>query len=300
MANETTTTTANDTVVTVLHRALLEEARPLVLPFKSWYIQCDPFVTGRVVQIPQVTDPGAAAAINEATDAANTAIGTDPFTITATEQAIMATPTDVLSEASPFDPMNWVRDVLGRSLAERLNDQFAGLLPNYSNTTGVSGSDFTLAQFIAAVGALSGRDARGPYRGCFHPQQVLDLRSGSGNTPGGIIPADTTTATYYARDYLSNPNFNESVMESLQREAYAGQLLGVDIWQTSSVVTANNGADRAGAIFAEEAGAWHQIRDFRVESQRDASLRATELVASYNLGVGEVIDAFGQSVVTDA
>lgn len=298
MANETTTTTADDTVLTVLSRALIEEVRPLVLPYKSFHMAADPISTGRVVQVPKITDPGAAAPIAEATDATNTAISTSSAQVTAAEQAIMATPTDVLAEASPLDAFEWVRGVLVRSLAERLGDQFCALYAGFSNVTGASGSDLTLAQFIAAVGALANRDVPGPYTAVFHPQQVLDLRAGSGNSPGGILPGPGANLT--GMEFVASPNFRQSIMDSVQREAYAGSLLGVDIWQTTSVTLANNGADRAGAIFGPQAIVYHQLRDFRVETQRDASLRATEFVATYNLGVAEAEDTFGQSVITDA
>jgi hypothetical protein len=39
--------------------------------------------------------------------------------------------------------------------------------------------------------------------------------------------------------------------------------------------------------------------EFKVESQRDASLRATELVASIVYGVGVIKDTYGVTVRTD-
>jgi hypothetical protein len=39
--------------------------------------------------------------------------------------------------------------------------------------------------------------------------------------------------------------------------------------------------------------------EFKVESQRDASLRATELVASIVYGTGVIKDTYGVSVKTD-
>jgi hypothetical protein len=290
MANETTTTTADDTVITALHRALMEELRPLVLPFKSLFMQADPFGAGRTVQIAKITDPGAAAGVAEATDLTNTAISTGAATVTASEQAIMATPTDVLSEASEFDAYAWVREVLVRSLAERLNDQFCALFSGFTNVTGTSGSPLTLTQFISAVSALAQRDVPGPYTAILHPVQVFHLQTATGGILSG--PANS--------NFLANPALKQSIMDSVQRDAYAGSLMGVDIWQTTSVVTANAGADRAGVVASKDAIAWHQLRDFRVELQRDASLRATEIVASYNLGVARTDDPRGQAVITKA
>jgi hypothetical protein len=39
--------------------------------------------------------------------------------------------------------------------------------------------------------------------------------------------------------------------------------------------------------------------DFKIETQRDASLRATEIVGSVTYGTGIVKDDFGCQVVTD-
>jgi hypothetical protein len=39
--------------------------------------------------------------------------------------------------------------------------------------------------------------------------------------------------------------------------------------------------------------------DFKVETQRDASLRGTEIVASITYGVGVLKDTYGVSVKTD-
>lgn len=298
MANETTTTTANDTVVTVLHGSLIEELRPNVLPYKSFHTQADPVSKGRVVQFADITDPGAAAAINEATDASNTAVATGGVTVTASEQAIMATPTDVLSESSVFDAFQWVRGALARSYAERIGDIFCALYAAFSNVTGSSGTDFTLAQFLAAVSALSGREVNGTYTCVLHPQQVLDLRAGSGNTPGGILPGPAANLT--GNEFLGSAAFNQTIMTSVQRRAYIGELFDVDIWATTSVTTANNGADRAGAVFGADAIGWHELRDMRVELQRDASLRASEIVVSGNIGAAELADTKGQSIITDA
>jgi hypothetical protein len=40
--------------------------------------------------------------------------------------------------------------------------------------------------------------------------------------------------------------------------------------------------------------------DFKIETQRDASLRATEIVATVTYGTGVVKDDYGCQVTTDA
>jgi hypothetical protein len=41
-------------------------------------------------------------------------------------------------------------------------------------------------------------------------------------------------------------------------------------------------------------------KDLTLETQRDASLRATEIVASMTFAVGELFDAHGVKIITDA
>ncbi|HUS91406.1 MAG TPA: hypothetical protein VM695_06120, partial [Phycisphaerae bacterium] len=69
---------------------------------------------------------------------------------------------------------------------------------------------------------------------------------------------------------------------------------------TTEVDTANSGADRAGAMFVPEAMTLVQLRPLRVEYQRDAAARTTEVVATNVYGVGENVDTHGVPIITDA
>ena len=147
---------------------------------------------------------------------------------------------------------------------------------------------------MTAVAALAGRDVPGPYWGVLHPQQILDLQAGSGNTPGGVLTSLSSMSPYFGND-----GFDAGGILKFQRDN-AYNLFDVSIWSTSSVVTANAGADRAGGIFNKEAIGFHELWDMRTEMQRDASLRATEIVVTGCIGAVEVDDNRGQSVITDA
>lgn len=297
MANETTSTTANDIYpASVVHTAILDEARPQMLPYET-QLMWGSGGNSLIRDFPVQDDPGAAAALTEGTDASNTALTTSKASATAVEQGIMATITDRLASVSIVDAMGHFAPVLGRSVAERYNDLVAALLAAFSNVTGSSGTDFTIIQFIAACANLAGREAVGKLVADLHPQQVLDLVAGSGNTPGGVFTALSSGSNYYA-----NPNFNESIAQDRNATGtYVGQLFNVDVFQSTSVTTANAGADRAGAIFVEgEALAGHELWGPRTELQRDASLRATEVVVTSCVGVVERRDAWGESIITDA
>lgn len=295
MANETTTTSANDVFVTVLHQAVLEERRPLEIPWRMFHTKADPVGRGITAQFAIQDDPGAAAALTEGTDASNTQLTTSAQSATATEQGIMATVTDRLAAVSIVDAYDHFGGVLARSYQERMNDIFCSFYDDFSNTTGSTGLDLTVIQFTTAVAALAGRDVPGPYWGVLHPQQLLDLAVGSGNTPGGVLTSLSSASPYYG-----NPNADVDGVMKFQRGPGPYSLFDVDFWVTSSVVTANAGADRAGAIFNKEAIGYHELWDMRTELQRDASLRATEVVVTGCIGAIEVDDNRGQSVITDA
>ena len=297
MANETTSTSANDLYpASVVHTAVLAEARPQMLPYES-QLMWGSGGGSLIRDFPVQDDPGAAAALTEGSDASNTSLTTSKASATAVEQGIMATVTDRLASISIVDAMDHFASVLGRSLAERYNDLVAALLGAFSNVTGSSGTDFTVIQFITACANLAGREAVGTLVADLHPQQVLDLVAGSGNTPGGIFTALSSGSNFYA-----NPQLNQTIAQDRQATGtYVGELFNVAVFQSTSVPTANAGADRAGAIFvAGEALAGHELWGPRTELQRDASLRATEIVVTSCTGVVERRDAWGESIITDA
>ena len=79
-----------------------------------------------------------------------------------------------------------------------------------------------------------------------------------------------------------------------------GTLFGVEVSQTSVCPTANSAADRTGAMFSSDAIGLVTKRPPRIEMQRDASARGTELVATVAYGVGELVDTAGVPIITDA
>jgi hypothetical protein len=76
-------------------------------------------------------------------------------------------------------------------------------------------------------------------------------------------------------------------------------LFGVDIYE-SAVVTGTSAGAYVGAVMHSDALAFCLKKDVAIETQRDASLRATEIVASMSYAVGELFDLHGVKIVTDA
>ena len=55
-----------------------------------------------------------------------------------------------------------------------------------------------------------------------------------------------------------------------------------------------------GAIFSRDALGLAMMQDLKIESQRDASLRADEIVATAVYGVGELHDTYGVEMLAES
>ena len=80
---------------------------------------------------------------------------------------------------------------------------------------------------------------------------------------------------------------------------YVGNIAGVQIFESSNVAV--DGSDDAiGAIFSSQALGIAIQSDMNIEYQRNASLRADEVVATARYGVAELIDSYGVKLTADA
>jgi hypothetical protein len=119
----------------------------------------------------------------------------------------------------------------------------------------------------------------GPYYGVFNPEQTHALKS-------------TLTNTFV------NPNAGVLQNEAM-REGYIGRIVGIDIFETSNVVE-DSATAYSGAVFSRDALGLAMMRDISIETQRDASLRATEIVATAVYATGELHDSYGIDVKSSA
>lgn len=295
MAGETTLTSANDLRYSAwIATRVLEEARPLNVSWPLFRSEGSHPALG--VTFPVQDDPGPAAAGVEATGFSNTELTTSTSS-TATYGIVgqAATVTDQLMAHAIVDALPHFAQVLGRSVAEKVEVDHAALYSGFSNVIGSTGTDFTVIQFNTAQSGLLTREAVGQIHVVLHPQQLLDLQAGSGNTPGGILTALTAGSNYYA-----NPDADLDIMNLQNLAGFQGTLLGIGLFVTTAVATANAGADRAGAMFVSDALGRAVGWMPRTEYDRDIDMPGTQVVASAEYGVIEIRDAWGASIITDA
>ncbi len=227
--------------------------------------------------MPKLTSAG----VNEATDLTNTAVNTTSNTITAAENGIMVTVTDLLLTSSPAT-LDLFASEMGRSLAELMDTDLTALLAalNGGVAVGSSGSNMTDDDLSDAVFTLELANVDMPYNTVLHPRQYGDLRNDVSSAGGNI--------------------FSSEVGNTLARTGKVKELYGAFLFQSSTVPTANTAEDRAGGMFNPLAMAIAFKWRPRTETERDASLRGTEIVVTAAYGVGEISDARGVPIVTDA
>lgn len=314
MANESTTTTLND----VYYSALIE---PIMLDYAHDWVVATPFLKEKTLGKGSpayqwnrlASDMGTVGAngagvdtefgATEATDLSNLELDTDKVTVTASEYGVMRTITDNVVEDS-IEGIEWMQIVLGdsaRILMTALEHDTLTLLGGFSNAYGSTGVDLTIAQLLAAFNGPRTRGIRAPdgLVGVLDDEQIAHVEAGfSATSTSMAVYAGATDRMFGYAPTGDNGLSNGHVMN----------FRGSPIFATGLGPTANTGADVTGGVFVPETAGnstfaalgivWK--RSFRLEPQRDASLRATEYVATMRCGVGEISDASGSSIITDA
>jgi hypothetical protein len=229
-----------------------------------------------------------ASSIAEAVDLTNTPFVTSKVTLTVGEAGLMLTITDLLSMSDIVSDEYYAAE-MGKAMALKFNSDVLSLSSGFSGSTGSTGLDLTEAYIIAGEVTLASNGVPPPYRGVLHPQQWADLIADVGTTINPASGPGAQTSREATNDW------------SVPSVGPVGSAYGVE-WYTSHLVpTANAGADRLGMIVAPQHAIGHVSKwDVRVEPERDASLRAREIVVTACYAVGELRDAAGIGVLSGA
>lgn len=282
MANETTSSTLSALYTTIQQTALFtmqEKAfmRPLI---RNYNLVGQPGKAAHVGIYPTVSTGSLVS--GEGTDATNIAITATEKTFTAAEVAALATLTDTARDSANDDTAASIGRVLGETIAKKVDEDIAALFSGFSTAAGGgAATELTPDDILAAIAVLRANNVTGPYVGVFHPYQTYNLRKVLANAGAATVPALSNAGN----EVLSN--------------GYIGRLFGVDIFE-SSVVTGTSAGAYVGAVMHPDALAFCLKKDLTIETQRDASLRATEIVASMTYAVGELFDVHGVKIITDA
>ncbi|NCV08745.1 MAG: hypothetical protein EBW51_09195 [Actinobacteria bacterium] len=282
MANETTSSTLSELFTNITQEAIFtfqetSVMRPLVTTYPI-------SGSGKTIEVP-VYPTISASAVNEASDLSNTAVNPTSATITASEIGVMTTLTDLARDSASRNVGADIGKLFGEAIAKKVDTDLAGLLDDFAsaNDQGGAGTELTADLLFKAQAILRSANVPAPYYAVFHPKATFNLKKTL------TQPAYTTSSSGYAISDIGN--------EAL-RNGYIGRIAGIDIFENANI-SIDAYDDSFGGVFHPQSIGLALKEDFKVETQRDASLRATEIVASITVGSGVLKDTYGVTVKVD-
>ncbi len=272
----TTSTTLDDLFVNIIAQArFTAEEQSLMMGLVTQYnIGSE---AGKTIQVPKY--PAIAAAdLTEGTDMSSTAVSTTSVSVAVGEVGAQVVLTDMAAYGAG-NPAVELGTVLGNAIATKMDQDLLALFSGFTAGFGAAGQEITVADLFKAAATLRANKVTGVINAVVHPYQAYALKANLTNT-------------------FANPNGGDSQNEAM-RNGYVGTIAGINVYESANVVIDGSG-DSIGAVFAPEAIAIAIKKDFGIEAERDASLRAFELNATAVYGVGELDDSFGVKMTFDS
>jgi len=278
MANETTSSTLSELYTEIIQEAIFtfqetSVMRPLVTTYN---------INGQGKQIAVPIYPVvSASAVSEATDLSNTAIDPTSVTITASEVGVMTTLTDLARNSAPRNVAGDIGRLFGEALARKQDADLTALFDGFSTALGDGTGAISTAVIFNALSTLRANSLDADMCAVvLHPKIAYDLKANMTNT-------------------FANANANDLANEAL-RSGFVGRLAGMNVFETSNIANTGTAGDYKGGAFHRDALAIAMMQDVKIETQRDASLRADEIVATSVYGVGEIHDTYGVELWNDS
>ena len=275
MANETTSSTISELYTEIVAEALFVASEQSIMRglVRNYTISGG----GKSVEVP-IYATVSAGAVSEASDLSNTAVNPTSVTITASEVGIMTTLTDLARNSASRNVAADIGRLFGESIATKIDTDLAALFTGFSTEKGPgAGAEITVQDLFECAAELKTNKAPGPYFGVFHPKQIFNVKKSLTNT---FVGRDTE---------LSN---------EAMRTGFVGNIAGIQIFETSNIAV-DGSDDSIGGVFSQDALGLAMMQDLKIETQRDASLRADEIVATAVFGVGELHDTYGVKITAD-
>ena len=272
----TTSTTLDDLFVNIIAQArFTAEEQSLMMGLVTQYnIGSE---AGKTIQVPKY--PAIAAAdLTEGTDMDSTTVSTTSVAVSVGEVGAQVLLTDMAAYGAG-NPAVELGTVLGNAIATKMDQDLLALFSGFSAGFGAAGQEITVADLFKAAATLRANKVTGVINAVVHPYQAYALKANLTNT-------------------FANPNGGDSQNEAM-RNGYVGTIAGINVYESANVAIDVDG-DSVGAVFAPEAIAIAIKKDFGIEAERDASLRAFELNATAVYGVGELDDSFGVKMTFDS
>ena len=231
-----------------------------------------PANAGKVLQIP-VYASISASSLTEGTAATAANTSTTSVSLTLAEIGTYFSVTDMLRDSAQRDVIADLGLQAGRAIAEKMD---TGVFANFSSFDEIKSNvnaEVTVDDILQGVATLRSRKLTGPFYAILHPGVAYAIKKELANAGSSAIPA------------LSNTGNN------VLSQFFIGQLAGCTILESALVATSGNNA--VNGIFTPTALA-HALRgSVNLETQRQASYRATDVMLTAVEGSAVMQQQFG-------
>lgn len=254
-------------------------ARQLVTAFDY------PANAGKTLQIP-VYSALSAAALSEgsAPSAANS--NAQSVAVTMGEIGTYVQVTDMLRDSAERDVIADLGLAAGRAIAEKMDTDVFALFNSLSASVGTQDSVITVDNIFEAVATLRAAKVQGPLFAVLGPRQALQLKKALATTGGASLTAS-------------------EIGNAVLRSGFIGSLAGVQIFESSLVKSdldsnADAELNMVGAVFAPTAFAHVMRGGVNLETQRQATTRATDVMLTAVCGQAILQNSHGVKIVGSA
>ena len=254
-------------------------ARQLVTAFDY------PANAGKVLQVP-VYSALTAAALTEGTAPSAANSNAQAVNVTLAEIGTYVQVTDLLRDSAQRDVIADLGLAAGRAIAEKMDTDVFALSNSVSASVGTQDSAITVDNIFEAVATLRGAKVQGPLYAVVGPRQALQLKKALATAGGASLTAS-------------------EVGSAVLRNGYIGQLAGVQIFESPLVKSdldtdADTELNMVGAVFAPTAFAHAMRGGIQMETQRQATARATDVMMTVVCGQAILQNSHAVKIVGSA
>ena len=247
------------------------------------------------VQFPdysRIASSAAAATADGVDQGTVTSITTAARSATVSEHVIRADVSDLAVMGNSDNLTGNIGDIMGNAVAAKLDDDLVELGKSFSQTECGASNALALSHIFGAMRQLRAAGAPFPYNLVLSPKQVWG--------PKGIISLlhDQAVTGSNAKPLSLMGAKGEEAMNV----GMIGSIAGFNVyWSDQIGEDIGSGGDAAGFAFSKGAIGLAVGPEglFRIETERNASFRTTEYVATGFWGEVEIKDAFGVYILSD-
>jgi hypothetical protein len=194
----------------------------------------------------------------------------------------MTTLTDLARDSASRNVASDIGKLFGEAIAKKVDSDLAGLFASFSTDVGQASTELTADLLFKAQATLRALNVPAPYYGVFNPKAIFNLKK-----------------TLTNAGYTTSSNAISEIGNEALRNGYVGRIAGIDVFENANIAI-DQYDDSIGAVFHPVSLGLAMKADFKIETQRDASLRGTEIVATVTYGTGVVKSDYGVKITSDS